>query len=589
MHKSFSEYFTDREIIFLLCKYRLKHARKRHKIHMMRDISSHPKTNLIIDEKYACPPELSELLPSRRTWSRLSQSKRKRQALDGRFHPKDSSVVSLESLFNTVMVRRKNRTGSDKEEWIDRLERFIQDIQDVLSGYAPIHLNAPRITPVDKGGKKRTKQYRPIASYELKDRVIISLCSNYLMSMFDDKFHDCSHAFRKKKDTNHHSAVRAIKEYKREHPDEDLWVTECDIQKFYDSVNHREIKKTFTEFSYSCYKFGKAVHERASDVFFAYLSSYSFNTNVLPLSGDEIHYAEFGLPTGVYKWIDPIELYPDGIDNERIGVPQGGALSCLIANLLLHKVDTLVFPRKLDPELLYIRYCDDMVIIHPNKRKCLSALNRYKKALTNLKLAYHIDQDNPKYGKAFWNEELKSKRPYRWSLSHVPWLNFVGYQVKADLAVRVRRKSIVKEIKKQRSETNRVLRAIDAIKSKSPTKSDVNEHSRKSINQLAHSLRVRLISMSVGRVSLHNYKDHTYTLCWSSGFQELNFNKHSRSQMTLLDRMRGKQLCRLKKKLSGLKIDSTDSDKDNKVLKYYGTPFSYYRYILKKNLELNNS
>lgn len=560
MQKSFLDYFSDKDVIYLLCKYRLKHARKRHKIHMMRDISSHPKTNLITHEKFLCPLELRRLLPPRRTWIRLRESKRKRKAPDGSSFSKDSSVVALESLFNTVMTRRRNKSGGDTEEWVDNLDLFIKDIQDAAAGHKPLHISPPKITPVDKGGKKRTGQYRPIASYDLRDRVIISLCSNYLMSLFDDQFHDCSHAFRKKKNTNHHSAVRSIKEYRKNFLDNDLWATECDIQKFYDCVNHREIKRTFIEFSDCLQKSGRFVHERASDIFFAYLSSYCFNINVLPLSGDAQHFKTFNLPTGIYKWVDTSELYPLGTDQERIGVPQGGALSCLIANLILHNVDGQVIKRKKDPDLLYIRYCDDMIILHPNKRKCQNALNRYKKALTKLKLAYHPDVENPDYGKAFWSDELKSKRPYRWSLKQVPWLNFVGYQIRADLAVRVRRKSILKEIKKQRSETNRVLKAIDAIRAKKNDDSGLNYHSRKSINQLAHSLRSRLISMSVGRISLHNYRTHNYTLCWSSGFQEINYNKYSRAQMTLLDRTRGKQLCRLKRKLSGLKLESIDSE-----------------------------
>ena len=51
------------------------------------------------------------------------------------------------------------------------------------------------------------------------------------------------------------------------------------------------------------------------------------------------------------------------------GVSQGGALSLLIANIVLNDVDQPIVSTP-DPCRLFIRYCDDMILLHTNQEKC---------------------------------------------------------------------------------------------------------------------------------------------------------------------------------------------------------------------------
>ena len=73
-----SDYFTEDTIVKLLCDYRAKHSHRRHKLHMMRQISLHKKTNKIEIKKINPEFEtLQRIFPSRRNWIRLNENERK--------------------------------------------------------------------------------------------------------------------------------------------------------------------------------------------------------------------------------------------------------------------------------------------------------------------------------------------------------------------------------------------------------------------------------------------------------------------------------------------------------------------------------
>jgi retron-type reverse transcriptase len=99
-------------------------------------------------------------------------------------------------------------------------------------------------------------------------------------------------------------------------------------------------------------------------IFESYLKSYPFVHHSLPLNKDQSFFEKFHIQNGEFEWIDK-ELnekhYYKSMYRERIGVPQGGALSGLIANIVLDYADKKVLEFD-DGKLLYIRYCDDMIL-----------------------------------------------------------------------------------------------------------------------------------------------------------------------------------------------------------------------------------
>jgi retron-type reverse transcriptase len=164
---------------------------------------------------------------------------------------------------------------------------------------------------------------------------------------------------------SHHDCIKYISEYVHKFNDTPLWVAESDICKFYDSVNHNMIKRSFKGFIKSAKKSYPGLScLSAIRIFESYLKSYPFVHHSLPLNKDQSFFEKFHIQNGEFEWIDK-ELnekhYYKSMYRERIGVPQGGALSGLIANIVLDYADKKVLEFD-DGKLLYIRYCDDMIL-----------------------------------------------------------------------------------------------------------------------------------------------------------------------------------------------------------------------------------
>jgi hypothetical protein len=211
-----------------------------------------------------------------------------------------------------------------------------------------------------------------------------------------------------------------------------------------------------------------------------------------------------------------IDVDSDPLSN-RIGVPQGGALSCLIANIILDSVDRRIYGEK-DSNTFYARFCDDMVLMHTNKEICNEKFNDYQTGIKEVKLISHKSRSFRDYRTEFWASSLKSKAPYKWAeykiddrdlAQNVPWVSFVGYQIRYDGLIRIRKSSIEKELKKQVSETAKIINPLKAV-----GRSDINWKA------VVFRLQQRLISMAVGRMQINN---QSLKLCWTAGFNEIIF------------------------------------------------------------------
>lgn len=91
--------------------------------------------------------------------------------------------------------------------------------------------------------------------------------------------------------------------------------------------------------------------------------------------------------------------------------------------------------------------------------------------------------------------------------------------------------------------------------------------------------------MSVGSVSLHNYKKLESKYCWKSGFRELNLNYQSARQLKLLDKSRNRKYFSLLRKLGETQIiesKNTGKKKKRSFVMRYGKPFSYYYQVLER-------
>jgi len=550
----FDSYITNDNIVFYICRIRAKYAKQRSKLHLTHILSGSPESNYhlnheknqkFIDDELKF---LSSILPARKKWKTLKKKNRYKTDLE-----KINSIdYNTKSLLITIEYYRKNNPS---EPFLLKLEEFIKIVQNSFEDENYI-IDTPKIIPQLKGDKHKIEnKCRPISLFKLRDRIVISLTNKYFTNIFDKYFYDKSFAFRAvrrngldKNVVTHHDAIQSILDYKKEYTGKRLWVSECDISKFYDSVHHTTIKRCFQTLLKVFKKESPELYDiRAEKIFYKYLECYSFPQNVLIYNKkeNESFWQEKRIPGGKFGWIEK-DLYRlnyfKNISNARIGVPQGGALSGLIANLVLNDADKQMV-KKHDESLCYVRFCDDMVIIHSSKRKCLEYAKAYKRVLTKLKLVPHEFEQNIVNSPSFWSENIKSKYPYKWSLNSknaAQWFGFVGYEIKYNGDLRVRMKSLRKEKTKQNELVKKTIQAVRIQK-------------RKSDNTIFESVLNRLIGMSVGRINMKNYLKVENEMCWVNGFSKLNDNKNSRAQLKSLDKNRAVQVSKLLKEIKKLK------------------------------------
>lgn len=620
--RAFEEYYTDEKIIKHLCKIRISYARRRNKKHLLDKLTK-PESqveNKVSKYDEEILSELSKILPNRRIWLTSGQRTHKWIISKGKKeHLKlDTDDKNREALYNTI---KKYRRDFPTSPFVIELNRFIIDIKNSIES-GVYRFSTPDILPEVKERNRNVLKYctknnktiecRPIARFKLKDRIILSLANKFLTDLLDDFFEESSLAFRavKKVDDEivaikHHDAIVKILDNKAKNPQLDFYVAECDIKKFYDSVNHKVCMSSFN-----------ALIERVRDlhpnlnlqtviaIFKAYLECYSFRENVKIKNEDKSYWNEQidkkGNPiNGYYPWIEDditnSDYYKFNSD-DRIGVPQGGALSGLIANIVLDIADKRL--KEID-NLFYVRYCDDMILMHEDKNTCQNAINIYTQSINDLHLFNHkfinkyfeVNKNNysksepifryfeTKNGlklrrafeysiKPFW--DCKSKGPYQWGKFDLnknvfPWISFVGYEINYNGETRIRKKSLKKEISKQ----EKVIKSIIYVTGK-------NKNARN--NTILRSAFEKLNGMAVGRIKLYNFKTCKNNLCWSDGFKKLNFNSHSKRQLKQLDQNKYKQISILKKHLKEDIIDAKpESDGgSNSEIYYFHKPFSYY-------------
>lgn len=588
--RTFESFFSKNEILKLICKARIKLAKNRSKKHLLHLLTSNPTFNYHIISN--SEPEnsfevnqkevtdiLSSILPPRKKWVKLGEQSRRKPNRKNEFLT--SNDRNYYSLLKTIKVESKKTI---KAKWFLNLEKFVEEIITISKG-GKYEVSKPIVFPKlkEKIRTNQTNECRPICIYSLKDRIILSLTNKFLTRVFDEQFQDCSYAFRSRRNSqgniiSHHDCIIAIDEYRKANMDNLVFVAECDMKKFYDTVNHKIALRLFQ----SMIKIAKQKHTTldfkiSTKIFKSYLNSYAFNVDVPKCTANE-YWTSYKIPNGFFGWIDDTNLKTHYTDNtkERIGIPQGGALSGLIANIYLNKVDIKI--KKFD--VFYQRFCDDMIILAKDFDNCDKAKNAYEIELKKLKLFPHkfkssdelkTVEKNKICFKEFWNG--KSKGPYMWGKVEddaFPWIGFVGYEIDYLGNIRVRKKSLEKELAKQKT----IIREI---------KNAVKKGMRKPKGTATESAINRLIGMSVGRIGLHNFDEVSTDMCWKNGFRELTANPYSIRQIKQLDRNRSKHYYKLLKEINEpeIEIDKNIKKEKRKYMRY-DKPFSYYYQIIER-------
>lgn len=184
---------------------------------------------------------------------------------------------------------------------------------------------------------------RPLGIPNVMDRVIQQAIAQVLGPIVEPHFSSDSYGFRTGR--NAHQAIRRVRDYLRLGYRQ---VVDIDLAAFFDSVNH--------------------------DVLMRLVAKHIKDKRVLKLIG---HYLRAGVVVnGVWQ-------------PTLLGVPQGGPLSPLLANIVLHELDVYLQQQKRH----FARYADDFVICVRNTK----AAQRVKANVTRflerrLKLAINHDK-----------------------------------------------------------------------------------------------------------------------------------------------------------------------------------------------------
>ena len=462
---SFVEYASEQRILELLIKERVKIALKG----KLKGVS----TNKIIKratsgEALSTTEQVFTLMPARNSWLR---PRRQERTSNNGTESKSHKQILTRSIAITIQQHRKRET---LPQYIKNLDAFISSLREDICSCEPIVFNSIKII----GKKKKVNSdgieiQRPICIFEsLRDKLLIALASKYLTEVFDHLLHEEILSYRPLRKyhgsetpilTNRDNAIENIHTYRKAHRCGTLYVAECDIQKYFDTINHDVIRSCFKTFADKVKAHDANFdYSQVEGIVDAYLNSYSFYRNVESKNEEiRVRKQQFEVPKAhlfIERGCYTAEEFEKA--KSKIGIPQGGALSALMSNVILHTIDSESILGRPDRNRFFCRYGDDILLMHTSKMECEALINSYCEALTRHKLLYHdfISVADKEFRRAdgvgvrpiLWDQ--KSRKPFLWGRNDsekesVDWIGFLGYEMRYTGEVRLRRSSLDNKFK----------------------------------------------------------------------------------------------------------------------------------------------
>lgn len=212
---------------------------------------------------------------------------------------------------------------------------------------------------------------RLISAAPYRDRVVHHALMNILEPILDLHFHSDSYACRKCKGT--HAAANRLQKLMQKY----RYALQCDIKKYFPSIDHEVLKQIFR----------RLIKDR---------NTLSLMDLIVDHSNKQ--------PTEIF-WFERDDLFTP-LDR-RTGLPIGNLTSQWFANWMLNDLD-----HRITSQLGiggYVRYCDDFVLFHNDKKRLKSTVGEIGNILDGLRLRLHKNK--------------ASIRPVRAGLT------FVGYRI----------------------------------------------------------------------------------------------------------------------------------------------------------------
>lgn len=271
--------------------------------------------------------------------------------------------------------RNKGAGGVDKME-VESLKDYLVANKDelttaILRGkYRPNPVRRVEI-PKDNG------EERQLGIPTVVDRVVQQTIAQVLIPLYEPQFSDHSYGFRPKRSA--HQALKKCRDYITEGHG---YAVDLDLEKFFDKVNHSKLIEVLSR----TVKDGRVV-------------------------------------SLIHKYLNAGVKVGSSFEASEMGVPQGGPLSPLLSNIMLHELDKELESRGHK----FVRYADDLVILCRSKRsaeRVMSSLIHFIEDKLLLKVNRDKSQTAP--------------------ISKVKFLGYSFYKIKGEGRLRVHPKSVAK-------------------------------------------------------------------------------------------------------------------------------------------------
>ncbi len=527
--------------------------------------------------------EVDHILPPRRQWQRPGRRAR------GHRSPAE---IDRDAIIHTAL-RALQGPDATREPWAQRLQAFLTQAQALACSPGKWVPEAPEPIAIAKSGASECRILNVFRS--LTDRTILGQVARYLTVVLDPLWHPASYAFRHDHGRNRQACVSSLQAYARRQAGP-LYVAECDIQQFYNSISHAVVSRAYRRTAARLQAQGVVLDPRAGVVLQKYLDCYSYAGDAEKRAQAIVARQHPGrslapLPDALRA------LHGAQYASARIGIPQGGALSPVIANLVLDHADRAVCSGA-DDNLFYARYCDDIILAHPDPEQCRAALGRYMQALSELMLVPHEPMLHGA-GMAEATDAPKSKQPYEWLLGTqakdgeeqaaidlqageppalpaptapgARWVQFLGYEISRDGLLRVREGSIQRQEQAVARVVSRAIKLLGAEDAKLPG------------YRVLSKIQSRLVCQAAGKDRLTQEGVRLREHCWADAFSALCGSAHGDAdhQMRALDCHREAQVRRLVGYLRqnhwlSRPKGAAEAQKPNKKRRFHGAPDSYY-------------
>ena len=244
------------------------------------------------------------------------------------------------------LTRKNGARGVDGQGAAEYAKNLEGNLQSLLARAKSGTYRAPPVRRVyiPKDGK----EMRPLGIPTFEDKVLQRAVTMLLEVVYEQDFLDCSYGFRPERSAR--QAVESIRTAAVESAGG--WVVEIDIRKFFDSV--------------------------ARPVLLDVLRHRVRDGVVLRL---------------VAKWLKAGVMEDGTVTLPDTGTPQGGVISPMLANILLHEVLDLWFEREVRPRLhgkgTLVRYADDAVMMFSREDDAKRVLEVLPKRFAKYGLTLH--------------------------------------------------------------------------------------------------------------------------------------------------------------------------------------------------------